>query len=255
MYSAKYCASGNDFIIFHTFQKDERESLARELCDRHSGIGADGLIVLLPHDELDFEWEFYNSDGSRANMCGNGARAAAMYARDFALAGSRQRFLTGAGVISASVDGENVEIKLTSATIKAQNIKAFGHCWWLIDTGVPHLVAFGEIDSLKSEQLASLRWEFNANVNFAQKSDKGILVRTFERGVEGETLACGTGMAAVFMRARGEGLVRECATLIPASKEELRLRIEDEDIFFSGRVQKVCDAVLSKNLARISRRA
>jgi len=73
---AKYCASGNDFLIFHSFVQKDRSELAKKLCDRNYGIGADGLIVLLPSLRYDFKWEFYNSDGSRANMCANGARAA-----------------------------------------------------------------------------------------------------------------------------------------------------------------------------------
>ena len=72
----KYNANGNDFIIFHSFIKKDRSTLAIELCDRHKGLGADGLIVLIPHKDYDFEWEFYNADGSLANMCGNGSRVA-----------------------------------------------------------------------------------------------------------------------------------------------------------------------------------
>ena len=101
---AKYCASGNDFVIFHSLNGADRSGLARTLCDRQHGIGADGLIVLLPHETYDFEWEFYNADGSTASMCGNGSRACAHYAYRFGLAQSSMEFLTGAGVIKASVD-------------------------------------------------------------------------------------------------------------------------------------------------------
>ena len=77
---AKYSANGNDFVLFHSFIKKDRSKLAKEICDRQNGIGADGLIVLVPHEIHDFEWEFYNSDGSTAEMCGNGSRACAHYA-------------------------------------------------------------------------------------------------------------------------------------------------------------------------------
>jgi len=77
---SKYNASGNDFVIFHTFKEADFSDLAKRLCDRHRGLGADGLIALVPHGEYDFAWRFYNSDGSEAAMCGNGSRAAAHYA-------------------------------------------------------------------------------------------------------------------------------------------------------------------------------
>ena len=77
---AKYSANGNDFVVFHTFVDVDRSDLAKRLCHRQEGVGADGLIVLLPHDTYDFVWQFYNADGSEAAMCGNGSRAAAHYA-------------------------------------------------------------------------------------------------------------------------------------------------------------------------------
>ena len=98
MFVAKYSANGNDFVIFHTFDKRDRTELAKELCNRQNGVGADGLIVLIPHAKYDFEWEFYNSDGSLAAMCGNGSRAAAHYAYINDIAPKKMSFLTGAGL-------------------------------------------------------------------------------------------------------------------------------------------------------------
>ena len=91
---AKYSANGNDFVLFHSFIKKDRSILAKEICDRQSGVGADGLIVLVPHDTHDFEWEFYNSDGSTAEMCGNGSRACAHYAFTYGLANEQMSFVT-----------------------------------------------------------------------------------------------------------------------------------------------------------------
>ena len=105
MMVTKYSASGNDFVIYHTFLKQDRSALAQRICDRQNGIGADGLIVLLPHETCDCEWEFYNSDGSRAQMCGNGSRAAAHYAYSNALADATMTLMTEAGVIRAEVQG------------------------------------------------------------------------------------------------------------------------------------------------------
>ncbi|MBN2870578.1 MAG: diaminopimelate epimerase, partial [Campylobacterales bacterium] len=139
---AKYCASGNDFVIFHAFEKADRSELARTLCDRQNGIGADGLIVLVPHETYDFEWEFYNADGSTASMCGNGSRACAHYAHRFGVASASMTFVTGAGVIKANVEGSMVQSDLTPPQILHKEIEEAGMKWWLIDTGVPHLITY-----------------------------------------------------------------------------------------------------------------
>jgi diaminopimelate epimerase len=238
---AKYSASGNDFVLFHTFVKKDYSKLAENLCDRHEGIGADGLIVLVPHGEHDFEWLFYNADGSEAAMCGNGSRAAAHYAFSFGLAGEKMRFLTGAGVIEASVEGDIVESQLTPYEVKMRSFKEEGFDWWLIDTGVPHLVTFVEdLKQFDKDIARKMRYKYDANVNFGIiLRPNEIGVRTYERGVEDETLACGTGMAAVFVRAFEEKRVKDAAKLYPKSGEELFIRMEDGKLFFKGRVRRI----------------
>jgi diaminopimelate epimerase len=238
MMIAKYCASGNDFVLFHSFVKKERAELARVLCDRQHGIGADGLIVLLPHAELDFEWQFYNSDGSDAEMCGNGSRACAHYAYHNGLAPASMRFLTIAGEISAEVEGNMVQSDLTPPRILDEQISHGGKTWWLIDTGVPHLVTFdADIDGFDLDEARELRVRYNANVNIARVGTDGTLrVRTYERGVEDETLACGTGMAACFYRANREGLVGQRVEVYPKSGETLYLSLEEGTITFKGEV-------------------
>ncbi len=241
MHLVKYSASGNDFVISHTFMKKDRSELAKWLCHRHEGIGADGLIVLLPHATLDFEWQFYNADGSEAAMCGNGSRAAAHYAYTYGLAPAKMRFLTLAGEIEASVEGDVVESQLTEHKILQKNLQEYGRNWWLIDTGVPHLVTFVEdLKQFDKNVAKNLRDKYNANVNYAIIRDlKSIGVRTFERGVEDETLACGTGMAACFIRALEEKRVQNEAKLYPKSGEELSIRYADDRLYFKGRVKKI----------------
>jgi diaminopimelate epimerase len=238
---AKYCASGNDFVIFHAFFKENRSELAQILCDRQRGIGADGLIVLVPHSEYDFEWEFYNADGSTASMCGNGSRACAHYAHRFGLADTQMEFLTGAGVIKASVDGDVVESDLTPPVIVDQEIIEYKMRWWLIDTGVPHLVTFdADMGHFDIAMARELRHKYNANVNIARVESNGAIhVRTYERGVEDETLACGTGMAACFYRAYQEDGVGNRARVYPKSGETLYLGFEEGVITFKGEVQGV----------------
>lgn len=248
MFFSKYSASGNDFILTHTFgfQKDFWSELAKKICHRQEGIGADGLIILKPHTNYHFEWEFYNADGSTANMCGNGSRAAALYARDLRLAPNKQEFLTGAGVINAevfvAVESEIfVESALTQAKILQENIQEYGVNWWLIDTGVPHLVC--ENANLNKEELRALRHKYNANVNIATLVEDCVRVRTFERGVEDETLACGTGMAAVFYYLRMLHKISNSCCFRPASNEELFLREEKGRIFLKGGVRKIFDFI------------
>lgn len=241
MFVSKYSANGNDFALFHTFVKKNRSQLARSLCNRQEGIGADGLIVLVPHHAYDFEWQFYNADGSEATMCGNGSRACAHYAFSNALAPGKMCFLTGAGVINAEVRDSIVKSDLTPPKIMQENIDAFDNSWTLIDTGVPHLVSF--VDNINTFNLAvakELRDTYNANVNIAYiDSDGNLLVRTFERGVEDETLACGTGMAASFYKAYLEKLVKSECFVYPKSGDRLTLGIEENTISLTGEVKEI----------------
>lgn len=240
---AKYSANGNDFVIFHTFIKKERSELAKKICHRQNGVGADGLIVLVPslkQNEYDFEWQFYNSDGSVANMCGNGSRACAHYAFVNELAPQEMKFLTGAGVIGAYVDGSMVTSELTPPKIVNKEIVENGKSWWLLDTGVPHLVHFTQnIKEFDIKEARELRYKYNANVNIAFVEGKNLRVRTYERGVEDETLACGTGMAACFYRAYTEKKVDNNIEVYPTSGETLYLGMNERTIIFRGEVKKV----------------
>ncbi len=238
MMIAKYSANGNDFVLFHAFAKKDRSALARELCNRQSGIGADGLIVLVPHATLDFEWEFYNADGSTAEMCGNGSRACAHYAVRYGLAPANMTFLTLAGEINAHVDGLMVQSDLTPPKIIDTTIEHDGKRFWLVDTGVPHLVTFdADIDDFDILEARTLRHQYNANVNIAKVQEDGtIRVRTYERGVEDETLACGTGMAACFYRANQEGWVADQTRVYPTSGDTLYLGLAGGTITFRGQV-------------------
>jgi diaminopimelate epimerase len=242
MRATKYNASGNDFIIFHDQDKKNRCELAKRLCDRHAGVGADGMVVLVPHKEYDFEWEFYNSDGSSALMCGNASRAVAHYANEKGISKEgKAEFLTGAGVIRAEVNGEYVISSMVTPKIIQKDIDEDGESWWLIDTGVPHLVVIREhIDNFNLVQARALREKYNANVNIVKIVDKkNMLVRTYERGVEDETLACGTGMVAAFVRAFEEDMVEKSVRILPKSNEEIDVFFGDGVYKLGGRISKV----------------
>lgn len=242
----KYSASGNDFVIFHTFKEEDFSSDAVKLCNRTEGIGADGFVALIPSNEADFKWLFYNSDGSYASMCGNATRAVAHYAYNNGLANSSMKFMTGAGLIESVVEENIVETQMTEPVVIKEAFEQEGLTWYLIDTGVPHLVTLVEdLDLYEHDLCAKMRYEHNANVNFAKVEDNGtIRVRTYERGVEGETLACGTGMVACFLRANDLGLVENSSLLYPKSNEELTVSKVNGKLYFKGAVKKVFTATI-----------
>ena len=236
----KYSASGNDFVIFHTFIEKDYSQDAIKLCNRNEGIGADGLVALVPSNDADFKWLFYNSDGSHAAMCGNATRAVAHYAYNNGLASSSMKFLTDAGLIESNVEDDVVETQMTEPIIIKEAFEQEGLTWYLIDTGVPHLVTLtDDLNNYDHDLCAKMRYEHNANVNFAKVENGIINVRTYERGVEGETLACGTGMVACFLRAFDLGLVENKTFVYPTSKEELTISKIDGKIYFKGAVKKI----------------
>jgi diaminopimelate epimerase len=195
---------------------------------------------LLPHKQYDFEWEFYNSDGSHAAMCGNASRAVAHYAHEKSISkDNKAEFLTGAGVIRATINGLYVVSDMVTPTILRDDIDESGERWWLIDSGVPHLVAVrDDIESFDIEEARRLRQKYNCNVNICKIEGDTLYVRTYERGVEDETLACGTGMVACFIRNHKEGKVPDQVKVYPKSKDELYVSYEEGVYRFGGKVTK-----------------
>ena len=236
----KYSGNGNDFVMFVAKQKADRSALAKKLCHRQNGVGADGLVVLLPHEEYDFEWEFYNSDGSDAAICGNASRCVAHFAHEKGISkDNTSEFLTGAGVIRATVNGLYVVSDMVEPDIQRKDIEEYGENWWLIDSGVPHLVAIRDnLDTFDLEHARVLREKYNANVNICTVEGDTMYVRTYERGVEDETLACGTGMVACFIRNHKEGKVPDQVKVHPKSGDELYVSYEEGVYRFGGKVTK-----------------
>lgn len=236
----KYSANGNDFVMFVAQKKADRSELAKKLCHRQNGVGADGLVVVLPHPEYDFEWEFYNADGSVADMCGNASRAVAHFAHEKGISkDNKAEFLTGAGVIRATVNGNYVVSDMVEPDIISQDVEEYGERWWLINSGVPHLVAVREnVDDFNLEEARALRYKYNANVDICAIKGNVLYVRTYERGVEDETLACGTGMVACFIRYHKEGKVSDQVIVHPKSGDELYVSYEKGVYRFGGKVTK-----------------
>ena len=196
----KYQGAGNDFVIVNNL--DGKHDLSGEqiarLCDRRFGIGADGLILVEKSNDADFAMKFYNSDGKTASMCGNGGRCIARYAFERGIAPETMKFTADDGIHEAKIiDSENVRIKM----IDVCDIKVFDDGMWA-NTGVPHFVKFvdniDDVDiDIEGRQIADDK-RFapeRTNANFTDNAN-GFRLRTYERGVEGETLACGTGTVA-----------------------------------------------------------
>lgn len=199
----KYQGTGNDFVMIDNRSQrlDRRDkSIAQKLCDRKFGIGSDGLILIQNHDKYDFEMIFFNPDGSQS-MCGNGSRCAVKFAQFLGIIGNQTTFLSTDGVHEAFIE-EDV-VRLSMQDVPNSEINTFPE-HFTINTGSPHYVIFASNIKQKDvkEEGASIRYkeEFTKdgiNVNFVEKqSESKILVRTYERGVENETLSCGTGVTA-----------------------------------------------------------
>lgn len=264
MLVSKYCASGNDFLIFHSFVSMDRSKMAIQLCNRFYGIGADGLVVILPiidkHAEASYKWEFYNSDGSLANMCGNASRAVSLYAYHNHLATLKHSFLSGAGIIDVEIKeilstmSAKIQTNLGKFTIENSFIECCNNNVYefeLITITIPHLVCF--VSSQKDyyelvnniEFLSSLRHKYDSNVNIAFKKQNYIYYATFERGIENITQACGTGAGAVYIASKDYSQEK---MLIPPSKESLIVSCVNNEIHCSGIANKVCDCIIDNQL-------
>jgi diaminopimelate epimerase len=208
----KMNGAGNDFVVIDN--RDQSLSLSREqiqfLCNRHRGIGADGLLAVEPtRTEADFRFRYYNADGGEAEMCGNGARCFGRYTAELMPNGTDEvSFDTVAGILSAKIVEEDVEVAMSPPTDLTPELKieidGISNPIHAVNTGVPHTVTF--VDNLAAVDVVKLGAEIRnhshfapagTNANFAQVlTPDHIAIRTYERGVEDETLACGTGMVA-----------------------------------------------------------
>ncbi len=207
----KMNGAGNDFVMIDN--RDAKWSLSGEqiahLCDRHRGVGGDGLIAVEPPEsDADFRMRYYNADGGEAEMCGNGARCFARFAAKLAGRNDAVRFETIAGVVTAELLGENVRLQMSAPRdlVLGTSLLAAGENVIIhsVNTGVPHAVVF--VEDLARVNLCALgpaiRYHEHfqpkgTNANFVEvKGPSELAIRTYERGVENETLACGTGVCA-----------------------------------------------------------
>ena len=245
---AKMSGSGNDFIIIDNRPRVLPESkiaaFIAGVCRRRLSAGADGVILIEASETADFRWRFFNSDASLAEMCGNGARCAARFAFLQGICGARLRFETGAGLVEAQVEGMRVRVKMTDPQDLRLDIRidlASGPLTVSsINTGVPHAVVL--TDGVEGVDVAGVGREIRfhpqfapagTNANFISKeSPGGIAIRTYERGVEGETLACGTGAVAGALVAAGKLGLTSPVSVRTAGGEHLTVYFENRSGFY-----------------------
>ena len=237
----KMNGAGNDFILIDNRMGDVRldRSQIAQLCDRHRGIGADGILLLeKPGNRADFRMRYFNADGGEAEMCGNGARCFARFANKVAAAKEKISFETQAGLISAELKGDSVTLGMTEPTDLRLHLElgiaGENKTVHFVNSGVPHVVIpVPNIDDVDvRREGAAVRYHkifspSGTNVNFMEKRGaKKIAIRTYERGVEDETLACGTGIVA---SALIFGATEGChgpITVLPRGGDELQVGFE-----------------------------
>ncbi len=246
----KMSGSGNDFIIIDNREKvvpeDDLQGFIAGICRRKMSVGADGLILVENTEQADFKWRFYNSDGSVAEMCGNGARCVARFAYQNGIVGERMSFETLAGVVHAEVIEKRVKISMPDPfeLILDENLGiAQGNITMSnVNTGVPHVVI--ETPTLDNAEVVALGREIRhhsrfspagTNVNFVSAgSDDMITIRTYERGVEDETLACGTGAVAASIVRASKSKIDSPVKVLTRSGEQLMVYFDQEEGTFSN---------------------
>lgn len=208
---SKYQGTGNDFVIIDNRQqlvaKNDTKLIAK-MCDRKFGIGADGLILLENHTDTDFRMVYYNADGNESSMCGNGGRCIVAFAKALSLISETTTFMAIDGLHEAQIKDDIVHLKMQDV----QNIKSTAQ-YTFLDTGSPHHIELREdvkTTNVKAEGAAirysDLYGATGSNVNFVTPLDEDTFaVRTYERGVEDETLSCGTGVTAVALAMHSQG--------------------------------------------------
>ncbi|WP_136481436.1 diaminopimelate epimerase [Cognatitamlana onchidii] len=251
----KYQGTGNDFVMIDNrqqmFDKNDTKRI-KYLCDRRFGIGADGLILLEDHPDYDFKMVYYNADGNESSMCGNGGRCLVAFARQLGVITNKATFEAIDGLHHAFIDGDIVKLQM----VDVNDIEKHDHHVFL-NTGSPHHVQFeNQIQDFNIQNQGSkIRYgapynEAGTNVNFVKKlSDDTFRVRTYERGVEDETLSCGTGVTAVAIAMHALGETSNNEVKLNVEGGELKVNFQEENgsynnVWLIGPAIKVFEGII-----------
>lgn len=233
----KYEGAGNDFIIINNTPAVINHTdnvLISRLCDRRFGIGADGLILIEECEGYDFEMVFFNSDGYPSTMCGNGGRCAAHFVMENLTGKRKLKFLVGDGAHTASPEGDLIELSINDVYDIVRTPDGM-----VVNTGVPHLVVFtNDVDNKdvvtegRKLRNSPVYAPAGVNVNFVQIVGERLKLRTYERGVEDETLACGTGATASAIAAAlsGKIVTEQAEVIVKGGSLHITFKIKRETI-------------------------
>ncbi len=254
---SKMEGTGNDFVVIDNRSGiiEDRENMAKRICLRKEGVGADGLLLLEESDRADFRMRIFNPDGSEPEMCGNGARCIARFAYLKGIVGKECSFETLSGLVSAHLDEGNIRIKMKDPSFLNLKLELFlkdDSCeGYHLDTGVPHFVLFvSEIERVALEKLGpEIRYHQSfqpagTNVDFVEVRKSFLKLRTYERGVEAETLSCGTGATAAAIAANLErGLSSPVKVRTKGGSLKIHFQSKSKDnfteVFLEGEVRLV----------------
>lgn len=241
----KYQGAGNDFVMIddRTEFFPIQQNIIEHICHRNFGIGADGLILLQNDQNYDFKMLYFNSDGRQSTMCGNGGRCIVRFAEDLRLIQSQTSFNAIDGLHHAFINPEEIQLQMSNVSVVDQFSTHL-----FLNTGSPHHVEFvQDVDQVKVKNRgAQIRYgspyfEEGSNVNFVQiLDDQTLKIRTYERGVEDETLACGTGITAAAIAAYVSGKLSVNQVNVQAKGGNLQVRFEEnpsrgfENIWLTG---------------------
>ncbi|NVO03702.1 MAG: diaminopimelate epimerase [Bacteroidetes bacterium] len=237
----KYHGAGNDFIVIDNRDKNITQDFfsitnVNFLCNRRLGIGADGLMILNPSNDFDFKMRYFNSDGKEGSMCGNGGRCITSFANDLGIINNEAKFLAIDGVHDSKILANSGLIKTIS--LKMQDVRniEINENYSFLNTGSPHHVSF--IEKVKEYDVFNegrkIRYSDKyspegTNVNFVELIENGLFVRTYERGVEEETLSCGTGVTASTIAAFENGLIKSNSCNIQTLGGNFEVSFEKKD--------------------------
>lgn len=244
----KYQGTGNDFVMIDNRENlmDKRDlKLVSKLCDRKFGIGADGLILIENHPKVDFNMIYFNADGTQS-FCGNGSRCAVAFAKHLGIIENKTTFEAIDGIHEAIINNGLIELKMGDVSEIEK-----GNNHFFIHTGSPHYIQYSdnvqEIDIVPTAHKVRYNERFKSegtNVNFVQKNGTVLEIRTYERGVEDETLSCGTGATAVALSgAIKHGLTSPVAIKVKGGELQIKFNQVSEnefnDIWLIGKGEQV----------------
>lgn len=257
LHFSKYQGTGNDFIMIDNredaFPKNDTALIAR-LCDRRFGIGADGLILLENDETSDFRMVYYNADGNQSTMCGNGGRSIVAFAKQLGLIEDETTFVAIDGPHHANIDPNGI----VSLQMKDVDKVVDGDGYFFADTGSPHHIVM--VDNVKTTDVradgagiryGSLYGQAGSNVNFVEPKGQNVFaVRTYERGVEDETLSCGTGVTAVALAMHHSGKTNKNSVDLQVEGGQLEVSFEPEgigykNVFLIGPAQLVFNGTIT----------